>query len=218
MRQREHLHPWHGLDARKHLLQGADNVLVNTAAVKRPELISEIAQVMGCQSVMIYVEAKRRDGWWECLTDNARECSGRNVVEWVKQAVFLGAGEVLLASVDRDGTRQGYDLELIHAVSQGLAVPLIASGGCGKPEDAVEAVRAGADAVAVSSLLHYGAIDRINSPGSHHEGNLEYLRGRRGPALPGASIGAIKAALQQAGYSVRGPESPRFVPTSPRVG
>jgi cyclase len=126
------------------------------------------------------------------------------VVEWVQEAVALGAGEVLLASVDRDGTRQGYDLELIRAVSPGLSVPLVACGGCGRPEDAVEAVRAGADAVALSSLLHYEAVEDVTALGALSEGNTEFLRGRRGPPPTGASIPAIKDALSRAGYAVRG--------------
>ena len=138
-------------DALTLLRQGADKVAVNTGALRRPELLRELADALGCQAVVLYVEARCRNGWWECLTDNGRETSGRDVLEWVPQAVEQGAGEVLLLSVDRDGTGRGFDLELIAAVAQGLTVPLIAAGGAGSPEHVAQALQAGADAVALAS-------------------------------------------------------------------
>ena len=198
-------------DARRLLLHGADKVLVNTSAVRRPQLIREIADVVGCQSMVVNIEAKRRSWGYEALTDNARECSGRNVVDWVQEAVALGAGEILLCSIDRDGTYQGFDLELIRAVSANLPVPLIAAGGCGAPEHVVEAVRAGADAVAISSLLHYGALSKVGSTSNQQEGNQEFLRGHRGAAKASATIQDIKDALAKAGYRVR-------LPTAQAVG
>ena len=190
-------------DARRLLNFGADKILINTAAIRRPQLIQEIAYIVGCQSVVLYIEAKKRGGWYECLTDSARECAGRNVVDWVQEAVSLGCGEVLLASVDRDGTGLGYDLPLIHAVASVCTVPLIAAGGCGTPQHAVEAVQAGADAVAVSSYLHYGAMAHVASINKQQEGNREFLRGTRGVSKFAGTIQDIKHALAQAGHPVR---------------
>jgi cyclase len=144
-------------DVARVLRAGGDKVAVNTAVVGRPELISEIARRFGSQCMVLSVEAKRREaGRWECLTDNARETTGLDVVEWVCRAVELGAGEVLLTSVDQEGTRKGFDLELISAVTARISVPVIASGGLGSPSDLVEAVvSGGASAVAVADALHY---------------------------------------------------------------
>ncbi|HXG69640.1 MAG TPA: imidazole glycerol phosphate synthase cyclase subunit [Gemmatimonadaceae bacterium] len=141
-----------------HLLRcGADKVAVNTAAVARPELISEIAQRFGSQCMVLSIEAKQvGPGRWEAYTDNGRERSGLDVVGWVKQGVVLGAGEILLTSVDREGTRRGFDLGLVRAVTSEVAVPVIASGGMGSPRDLVEVVQsAQADAVAMADILHY---------------------------------------------------------------
>ena len=140
------------------LRAGADKVAINTAAVRRPALIGEAARRFGAQCVVLSIEAKRRhDGTtgWEAYTDNGREHTGLDVVEWAKRGASLGAGEILLTSVDREGTRKGMELELIHAVADSVAVPVIASGGAGEPEHLVEAVRHGADAVALADMLHY---------------------------------------------------------------
>lgn len=143
-------------DAREILRSGADKVAINTAAVARPELITEMANTFGSQCVVLSVEAiKQGEGKWLAFTDNGREHTGLDVVEWVKQAVELGAGEVLLTSVDREGGRKGYDLELIKAVCSQVNVPVIASGGMGQAMDGVDAVDAGADAIAMADILHY---------------------------------------------------------------
>lgn len=142
------------------LRAGADKVAINTAAVQRPELISEAARRFGAQCVVLSVEAKRRRGdsaesGWEAYTDNGREHTGLDVVEWAKRGAELGAGEILLTSVDREGTRKGMDLKLIQAVSEAVSVPVIASGGVGEPADLISAVQIGADAVALADTLHY---------------------------------------------------------------
>lgn len=143
-------------DARAILRSGADKVAINTAAVQRPELITEMANTFGSQCVVLSVEAiKQADGKWLAFTDNGREHTGFDVVDWVKQAVELGAGEILITSVDREGGRKGYDLELIKAVSEVVSVPVIASGGMGEAPHGVSAVEAGADAVAMADILHY---------------------------------------------------------------
>jgi cyclase len=141
-----------------HILRsGADKLAVNTAVVARPELITEMAERFGSQCVVLSIEAKRVSaGKWEAYTDNGREHTGRDVVEWAKQAVSLGAGEILVTSVDQEGTRKGFDTDLIRAVASVVSVPVIASGGMGKPEDIVAAVHDGkADAVSMADILHY---------------------------------------------------------------
>jgi imidazole glycerol-phosphate synthase subunit HisF len=144
-------------DATQILRAGADKVAINTAAVSNPQLVTDIARRFGSQCMVLSVEAKQvgRERW-EVYTDNGRERTGLDVVEWVKRGVALGAGEVLLTSVDREGTRKGFDIALVRAVAAEVSVPLIASGGMGKPEDLVDVVRkGGADAVAMADILHY---------------------------------------------------------------
>jgi len=145
-------------DAMYLLRCGADKVAVNTAAVANPQLISDIARRFGSQCMVLSIEAKHiGPDRWEVYTDNGREKTGRDVISWVKQAVALGAGEVLLTSVDREGTRKGFDVRMIRAVTQEVGVPVIASGGMGKPGDVLDAVlEGGADAVAMADILHYG--------------------------------------------------------------
>jgi len=143
-------------DVRQVLRAGADKVGINTAATKRPELIREVAETFGAQCVVLSIEAKSiGPARWEAFTDNGRERTGLDVVEWARQGVALGAGEILLTSVDREGTREGFDVELISAVAAGCPVPIIASGGMGRPDDVVTAVGHGADAVAMADILHY---------------------------------------------------------------
>ncbi len=141
-----------------HLLRcGADKVAVNTAAVTNPTLISDIARRFGSQCMVLSIEAKQiGPDRWEAYTDNGRERTGLDVITWVKRGVASGAGEILLTSVDREGTRKGFDIPLLRAVTQEVAVPVIASGGMGAPEDLIEAVQqGGADAVAMADILHY---------------------------------------------------------------
>lgn len=145
-------------DAALLLRCGADKVAVNTAAVARPALIADIARRFGSQCMVLSIEAKQIGlDRWEVYTDNGRERTGLDVVDWAERAVELGAGEILLTSVDREGTRKGFDCALVRAVTQRAAVPVIASGGMGKPEDLIEVVQVGgADAVAMADILHYG--------------------------------------------------------------
>jgi cyclase len=168
-------------DATEILRAGADKVAVNTAAVANPKLITAIAQRFGSQCTVLSIEAKQVGaGTWEVYTDNGRERTGLNVVEWVKSGVAMGAGEILLTSVDREGTRKGFDIALVKAVSAEVGVPVIASGGMGKPEDLLEVVNeGGADAVAMADILHYKR----------------------------AEIGDIRAVAESAGLGVRHYES-----------
>jgi len=144
-------------DVRALLRAGADKVAINTAAIKDPELITRVARRFGSQCMVLSIEAKKiGPGRWEAYTDNGRERTGRDVVTWAKQAAELGAGEILLTSVDAEGTRKGFDVELTAAVSTSVPIPVIASGGMGSTAHLVEVVRAGhADAVAMADCLHY---------------------------------------------------------------
>jgi cyclase len=142
-------------DAKLLLRSGADKVALNTAAIARPELITELAQRFGSQATVLSVEAKSvGPGQWEAFTDNGRERTGKSVRDWVRQAVELGAGEILLTSVDREGTGKGFDLDLIRTVSEAVPIPVIASGGMGTTGHFTEAAFAGADAVAMADVLH----------------------------------------------------------------
>jgi cyclase len=151
-------------DARLLLSAGADKVSVNTAAVTDPMLLDRIAEAVGSQSVVIAVDARRRDvddpdAGWEVFTHGGRTPTGLDAVAWCAEAVQRGAGEVLLTSMDRDGTREGFDLELLQAVSAAVGVPVIASGGAGSADDMAEAVARGrASAVLAASILHFGDV------------------------------------------------------------
>jgi cyclase len=143
-------------DATQILRAGADKVAVNTAAVANPKLISDIARRFGSQCMVLSIEAKQIGNHWEVYTDNGRERTCLDVIDWVKRGVALGAGEILLTSVDREGTRRGFDIPLLRAVTQEISVPVIASGGMGKPEDLIDAVQYGnVDAIAMADILHY---------------------------------------------------------------
>jgi cyclase len=143
-------------DAQAVLDAGADKVSVNSAAVARPELIAEMADVFGAQCVVLAIDAKRRNGAFEVYVAGGRTPTGRDAVAWAREGVEWGAGEILLTSMDRDGTKDGYDLELVRAVSEAVDVPVIASGGAGEPGHLVDALQAGADAVLCASIFHYG--------------------------------------------------------------
>ena len=167
-------------DVTQILRAGADKVAVNTAAVANPQLITDIARCFGSQCMVLSIEAKQvAPGRWEVYTDNGRERTGLDVIDWVKRGVSMGAGEILLTSVDREGTRKGFDIDLVRAASAEVSVPIIASGGMGSSKDMVAVVReGGADAVAMADILHY----------------------RR------AGVGDIRAHASAAGLGVRGYE------------
>ncbi len=148
-------------DFRTLLLAGADKVSVNSSAIKRPELISEAADRFGSQCVVCAIDAKRREngGGWEVFLAGGRVNTGIDALEWAARAEALGAGEILLTSMDRDGTKAGYDLELTRAVSESAKIPVIASGGAGTMEHFYDALTLGrADAVLAASLFHFGEI------------------------------------------------------------
>jgi cyclase len=160
------------------LRAGADKVSVNTAAILRPELISEIASTFGSQVLVISVDARReksQSSGFEVTTHGGKKSAGRDALTWAREASERGAGEILLNSMDADGTQDGFDLEMITAFRKSLSLPLIASGGAGKSEDFPKAVEAGADAVLAASVFHFGAL----------------------------TIGAAKSAISAAGHRVR---------------
>ncbi|MEA2381677.1 MAG: imidazole glycerol-phosphate synthase subunit HisF [Solirubrobacteraceae bacterium] len=147
-------------DAQAVLDAGADKISVNSAAVARPGLIDELAERFGAQCVVLAIDAKQVSGdgraSWEVFVAGGRTATGRDAVEWAREAVERGAGEILLTSMDRDGTNDGYDIALTRAVSSAVAVPVIASGGAGELDHLVDALHAGADAALCASIFHYG--------------------------------------------------------------
>ena len=144
-------------DVRRLLNAGADNVSINTAAVQNPELVREAASIVGNQCIVVAIDAKKSTAGWEVFTHGGRKATGLDAVEWAKRMEQAGAGEILLTSMDRDGTRHGFDLGLTRAVSDAVGVPVIASGGVGTVEHFAEGVLAGgASAVLAASVFHFG--------------------------------------------------------------
>jgi imidazole glycerol-phosphate synthase subunit HisF len=148
-------------DAQAVLDAGADKVSINSAALQRPELLDELAMRFGSQCVVLAIDARARvdrdsNQSWEAYLAGGRTPTGRDVIEWAREAVERGAGEILLTSMDRDGTNNGYDLPLTQAVSEAVSVPVIASGGAGELEHLTEALQTGADAALCASIFHYG--------------------------------------------------------------
>ena len=162
-------------DARRLLLAGADKISINTAAVKDRSLISGCADAFGSQATVVAIDAKKVGDRWRVFIYGGREDTGLDVMEYAQDVVKHGAGEILLTSMDRDGAKTGYDLELLRAVTSAVGVPVIASGGAGNARHMVDAVRAGADAVLAASIFHFGEV----------------------------SIGEVKAAMAAEGIPVR---------------
>ena len=144
-------------DVRDLLRAGADKVAISTAAVENPDLIRDVSRIFGSQCMVLSIEAKKQsESSWEVYTNSGREKTNIDAVEWAKKGESLGAGEILLTSIDAEGTRKGFDIDLIKAVTDKVNIPVIASGGMGKPEDLVDAVNlGGVKAVAMADILHY---------------------------------------------------------------
>lgn len=164
-------------DATEMLRSGADKVAVNSAAVKTPSLISDIASRFGSQCMVLSIQAKWKDGRWVVAYDSAREYTDMDVLDWAQQGVELGAGELMLTSVDREGTQKGLDIDLLRSVTSSVNVPVIACGGFGKKEHFVEAVHAGADAIAIAHALHYDkvTIQDIRNMATDHNISVRHL-------------------------------------------
>jgi cyclase len=186
-------------DIQKVLKAGADKVAVNTAAIGRPALIGEASEKFGSSTVVVSIAAKKKEnGKYEAYTDNGRERSGLDVLEWAKECEERGAGEILLTSIDRDGTGLGYDIDLIQSVAGAVSVPVIACGGAGEIGHVFEAASAGrADAVSMGSLLHYSFVEsHLQDASFAGEGNIEFLKNTRSFTSVGrARIPEIKAFL-----------------------
>ncbi len=146
-------------DARRMLRAGADKVAINTAAVQDPDLVGRLAEQFGRQCVVVAIDARRREQGWEVYTHGGRTPTGLDAVTWAERAAELGAGEILLTSMDRDGTTEGFDVELTRAVSRAVSVPVIASGGAGRVEHFVQVLTEGeADAALAASVFHFGVL------------------------------------------------------------
>ncbi len=188
------------------LKAGADKVALNTAAVLRPELISEAAARFGSSTIVLSIEAKERTAHHcEAYMDNGREPSGLDVVEWACRGAELGAGEIMLTSVDQEGSGRGFQLELTRQVSDAVSVQVIASGGAGSPADVCDAVREGrADAVAIASLLHYDFVKTHGCKGNFEaEGNTEFLVSSSADGHVSSGMSDIKRALLDCGIPTR---------------
>ena len=143
-------------EAREIVKRGADKVFINTAAVERPELVREIAEIVGTANLVVAIDARWNGSFWEVYTHGGRKARGIDAVEWARKVEELGAGEILLTSMDTDGTKEGFDIPLTKAVAEAVEIPVIASGGAGKPEHFYEAFNAGAEAALAASIFHYG--------------------------------------------------------------
>jgi cyclase len=143
-------------DATELIRSGADKISINTAAIKRPEFLQELAEVLGSQAIVLGVEAKKSpSGDYLVMTDCGREHTGKSVLDWIQEASQYGIGELLLTSIDVEGTQKGFDLELLTKVREITDVPVIAHGGCGKVSDISDVANAGGDGYAIATVLHY---------------------------------------------------------------
>lgn len=186
-------------DIRSVLRAGADKVSLNTAALQNPSIIHEASQIFGSSTITVSIEASRQsDGRYLAYTDNGREHTGVEVLEWAKKVESLGAGEIVLTSIDREGTGSGYDNELTKMVSDAVSLPVVACGGAGGLEHIEKVVKEGhADAVVMASILHYDFITRHRDhTGFEEEGNIEFLKSRKTFShIQTSNIPAIKQYL-----------------------
>jgi len=194
-------------DIKTILRAGADKVSLNTAAIKDPGLISSAARYFGSSTIVVSIEAiKNPDGKYYAYTDNGRQETGVEVIGWAKRATELGAGEIMITSVDREGTGSGFDLDLVKAIEAIVDVPLIVHGGAGKADDVSSLfMETQADAVALASILHYEYIASQDDFGhSENEGNIEFLKNKRSfKNIQPAKIPSIKKLMTDNGVSCR---------------
>lgn len=194
-------------DIRRVLRAGADKVCINTAAIKNPEFIHKASNVFGVSTIVVAIEAiKQMDGEYLAYTDNGREHTGIEVVKWAQKVEELGAGEIVITSVDREGTGLGFDIELIKKISKAISIPLIIHGGASNEVDIENAIKEGnADAVALASILHYNIIQKhaIDNIGKE-EGNIDFLKsGKTFSKIKPTSIMNIKEYLHNNSISIR---------------
>lgn len=198
-------------DIRAVLRAGADKVSINTAALKSPELIHKASRMFGSSTIVVSIETiKKPDGRYEAFVDYGREHTGVDALEWAIRAAELGAGELMVTSINQEGTGQGFDLELTRQIAEAVSIPVIASGGAGKISDIYAAVTDGkADAVCLASILHYGIVQQhtYDQDMFADEGNVEFLQGRRGALnfskIQPTTIPEIKHYLLDQGVSCR---------------
>ncbi len=189
------------------LRAGADKISLNTAAIKNPEIIKEASLKFGSSTIVVAIEAiKESNGKYLAYTDNAREYTGVEVIGWAKRVAALGAGEIVITSVDKEGTGSGYDIDLVKQVSEVVNIPVIAHGGARDPGDVSNVILEGkADAVCLSSILHYGVLDNHKSESiSNEEGNTEFLKsGRAFKKIKTSSLSEIKKSMLENGIGCR---------------
>lgn len=193
-------------DVRELLRCGADKVAINTAATKSPELIRALADSFGSSTIVVAIETIRTDaGRYEVYIDNGRQHTGLDAVEWAQEVESLGAGEIIVTSVDNEGTGKGFDLGIVSRICDAVKIPVIAHGGAGKAEDlSTVLTETDADAACVASILHYDAVTRIEQDLSSVSGNTNFMSsGQRKKNLAAASVATIKARLCEDGISAR---------------
>ena len=194
-------------DIRDVLRAGADKVSLNTAAIKNPAIIREASKIFGSSTILVSIEAVRQsNGMYLAYTDNGREHTGVEVCSWAKQVEKLGAGEIVLTSIDKEGTGEGYDTELVRMVAEAVSIPVIACGGAGRVEHVAKVIEEGrADAVAVASVLHYHLVKNYKMDFEvRGEGNIEFLKsGRDFSKIVSADLKAIKEHLNSRGIGCR---------------
>lgn len=198
-------------DIRTVLRAGADKVTLNTAAIERPELIREASRRFGSSTIVVSIEAMRKaDGSYEAFTNYGRESTGVDALDWAVRAAELGAGELLVTSIDRDGTGEGFDLELTRRVAGSVPIPVIACGGAGNLQHVHDAITVGqAEAVSMASILHYHCVGlfQYGDQDFSREGNVEFLQKRRWSSrIQGVTLQQIKAHLMDHGVPCRPPE------------
>jgi imidazole glycerol-phosphate synthase subunit HisF len=187
-------------DIKRVLRAGADKVAINTAAINNPKFIAKAANIFGSSTISISIEAsKQSDGEYLAFTDNGREHTGVKVFDWVKQIEKLGAGEIIITSIDKEGTGQGFDLNLTQKITQSVSIPVVACGGAGKLEDIKAVILEGqANAVSLASVLHYEYVAKHKKNHDKNEGNIEFLNsGKTYNQVKTLSILKIKKYLQQ---------------------
>lgn len=194
-------------DIRNVLRAGADKVAINTAAIKNPQFIREASLKFGSSTIVVSIEAIREnDGTYLAYTDNGREHTGINAIQWAKHVEELGAGEIVITSVDKEGTGEGFDIELTKQISDAVSIPVIAHGGCGGPDHVVKVLESSSiDAVTIASVLHYDFITKVHQASSFNdEGNVSFLKsGKAYGKISPCTISDIKEMLNQKKIPVR---------------
>lgn len=193
-------------DIKAVLRAGADKVSLNTAAVKNPSIIKEASKIFGSSTIAVSIEAiKQPDGKYFAYIDNGREETGFEVLDWAKKVESLGAGEIIITSVDKEGTAEGYDTTLTKMISQNLSIPVVACGGAGNTDDIYQAIsKGGANAVIIASILHYDFIQNRKNLDKFQEGNIEFLKkGIQYSKIKPTNIKEIKEYLKEKNISIR---------------